>query len=194
MTGMRERERYGRKSLAERVSDAWAWFRGNRNAQIVVGLIAAGLALLFVLTPSTVRFDQLAEGDCLFVRTRSAVDLDRSTSIGDPSAIAAILLADGAERTACDQNHGHEVIAVGTLDGAPGDPYPGSGPLRAAEEVRCEAAFEPYVGRPADGSAFVAFVVVPDDIRWDAGSRTVACLLQRADGRYLDRPARGSGE
>ncbi len=191
---MRERDRYGRQSLGERLGEAWAWFRGYRNAQIVVGAIVLGVLAMLVLSPSTVRFDELAVGDCIFVRTRSAVDLDVSTPIGDPSTVTAILLAEGAERTGCGQNHGHEVILVDELDAADDAAFPGSGPLGAEAAPRCAAAFEPYVGRPAEGSIYVAFAATPDEVRWDGGSRTVACLLQRADGRYMDRAARGSAE
>jgi hypothetical protein len=191
---MRERDRYGRQSLGERLGEAWTWFRGNRNAQIVVGAVVLGMLVLIVLTPGTVRFDELAEGDCLFVRTRSAVDLDTSTPIGDPSTISAILLAEGAERTSCDGSHGHEVIAVVELPEPVGAAYPGSGPLSAEHTPSCVAAFEPYVGRPAEGSTYAAFVVVPDEARWTDGARSVACLLQRVDGRYMDHAARDSGE
>jgi hypothetical protein len=191
---MRERDRYGHQSVAERLGAAWEWFRDRRTVQIVVGAVVIGLAALLLLTPRMLRFDDLTTGDCLFIRSPSALDLDPENTIGDPSTLSAILLAEGAEQTGCEGNHGHEVIAVERLADPTGTPYPGRGALEDRYGSTCDAAFEPYVGHPAGGSAYVAFVVVPDDVRWAEGSRTVACLIQREDGRFMDHPARGSGE
>jgi len=70
---------------------------------------------------------------------------------------------------------------------------PGLQELRDAVQARCEAAFVGYVGRPADGSEFETFVVLPTEAQLDAGAATAVCLVARRDGQWQPGPARASG-
>ena len=116
--------------------------------------------------------------------------------------MAGALLAGEAERAACDASHGHEVsaIVVPALETlAPGVT---AAPLdharmQALAEPLCDAAFEAYVGRALDGSRYITFPVVPDTdaaVGWVIGGRRTVCVVARADGQWMDHPARGSGE
>lgn len=190
----RERERYSRASIVERIRGAWAWFVGNRRAQVIAVILLGMLLAMRALTPETVSFEGLRTDDCIFVRTPSSDDIVSENPVGSPKEVADTLRSQGAERAACGLSHSHEVAAVGDLTDPPGTPYPGEAVLVEREMAACEAAVGEYVGRPVGESRYGAVVVVPDIAGWEAGARDIACLVQRDDGRFMDRQAKGSGE
>jgi putative regulator of septum formation len=142
----------------------------------------------------------LEVGDCLYVRAVADQSSDRP--IGEPHDVAGALLAGEAERAACDASHGHEVSAV--VVPALETLAPGATPtlldhaqMQALTGPLCDAAFAAYVGHALSGSRYITFPVVPDTdaaAGWAAGGRRTVCLVARADGQWMDHPARGSGE
>ena len=63
--------------------------------------------------------------------------------------------------------------------------------MRAEAKDACEAAFAAYVGQALDVSRYETFAVVPTSFDTTAD---VVCLVARADGQWMDHPARASGE
>ena len=114
--------------------------------------------------------------------------------VGTLAEVRATLRAQGAERAPCDLSHSHEVAAAGRLPDATRSTYPGEDALIERETPACEAAVAAYVGRDLADSRYAAVVVVPDNERWRKGERASACLIQRADGRFMDHRAQGSSE
>lgn len=200
-----ERARYGRKSLRERLEDSIAWPSEHPFATGVIVIVVAGALLLASLRGRSASVADLAVGDCLFVPTAAARDDANPRPIGEEPVVLDVLLTGGAQQAACTASHGHEVSAIVT----PASPtLPSLGPgemptvldgpaMRALTAPLCEDAFEAYVGRPLDGSRYVTFPVVPGAdgaAAWITGGRRTVCLVARADGQWMDHPARGSGE
>jgi hypothetical protein len=193
-----ERARYRRLSLREQLDELLAWPATHRiAAALIVAVLIIGLLLAFT-GGLLVAPESLAVGDCLFVRT-SANQAD-ARPIGEIDEVSATLVAGGAERASCSASHGHEVSAI--VFGP--TPSVVRGELRAetldADAIRrvmqplCDAAFAGYVGRSLAGSRYVTFPVAPQPQTWIAeGGRTI-CLVARADGEWMDHPARESGE
>ena len=124
----------------------------------------------------------LGVGDCLYVRTSASQDVDHP--IGTADEVASVLLAGGAERASCDASHGHEVsfvldLTIGRTTGL---------------DLDCRAAFAGYVGHALDGSRYTTFRVLPTGTQQSAAAKAGVCLIARADGQWMDHPARGSGE
>lgn len=179
-----ERARYGRKRPREQVDDVVGWIRAHRIATLVAVLFFAVGALLWAARGSQVEIGELAVGDCLYVRAVADQTSDRP--IGQPHDVAGALLDDGAERASCTASHGHEVSAVLDLTRLH---Y-----TLAESQVACEDVFDTYVGHEPAGSIYAAFPALPDDGAQAAGQHVGVCLVARADGQWMDHPARGSGE
>jgi hypothetical protein len=135
--------------------------------------------------------DQLAVGDCLYVRVPAGSS--ETQVIGSPDVVRAVLLSGGAERASCTASHGHEVSARVEVPAVP--PLP-SGvsvlPTVLAEAtVACDNAFAGYVGKALADSLYESIAVVPATFETSAD---VICLVARRDGQWMDHPARGSGE
>lgn len=91
--------------------------------------------------------------------------------------------------TACNMPHLVEVAGRFTL---PEGPYPGSAALRFEGQRGCISIFEGYVGADYYDSTLELRPVSPSPSTWDAGERSVLCLVVAADGAPLTSPARGS--
>ena len=194
-----ERARYGRKSLREQLGDAFAWPGTHRFATGVILVVVAGALLLSAIRGRSASLHDLAVGDCLYIPTESALDPSSTRPIGDAGAVELVVVEGGAQQAGCTASHGHEVAAIltGPEASARGD---GIGTLLDRDAINrltqplCEAAFAGYVGRALADSAFVTFPVVPEPQAWVQGGRQTVCLVARADGQWMDHPARGSGE
>jgi len=190
-----ERQRPRRFDLGEQLDATRTFMRSHRRAAgifIVVG--ALGFASV-AGRPISVGLADLAVGDCLFIRTGSAISIvPASIPIGSPDEAQTALAVGDAETASCAGSHGHEVSLVTDLDGATGAAYPGSVELREQLLPRCLTAFETFVGRPAEGSAYDTAAVVPHRNGWNRGNRRAVCLVFGRDGRFLDHQARDSGE
>jgi hypothetical protein len=190
---MREIDRYPKATLRDRLEELVDSVRAHpfRTAALVIGVVIVGLSLLNA--PRTARLDTLAVGECLYARTSASTAVGAGgRPIGDPSEVEAVIDSGGAEYAGCGASHGHEVSAIVEL--APFGPASiGRAELRAAVQARCDAAFEGYVGRPADGSEFETFAVLPSDAQIADGATVAACLIARRDGQWLAGQARDSG-
>jgi hypothetical protein len=190
---VREIDRYPKATLRDRLDELIDSARAHplRVAVLVIFLVVVGLSLLNA--PRTAHLETLAVGECLYVRTSASTAIGAGgRPIGDPLEVEAVLDAGGAEYAGCGVSHGHEVSAIVELE--PFEPASiGRSELRAAAQARCDAAFEGYVGRTADGSEFETFAVLPSEAGIAAGTATAVCLVARRDGQWLSGPALASG-
>ena len=197
-----ERARYGQRSLRERLDDVIAWPASHHFATVVILVVVVGALLLAAARGLSVNLRDLAVGNCLYVPTAAALDAGSARPIGEAAVVVSVLLTDGAERTACTASHGHEVSAIVTPalpTRAPGEmgELLDEAVMRAMTAPLCEQAFEAYVRRSLGESRYVTFPVVPGAdgaAAWVRGGQRTVCLVARADGQWMDQPARGSGE
>lgn len=192
---MLERDGRGPPHVAEQVGGTASFLRTNRRAALVIVAVVA-LALGSILDrPVSIGLSDVVVGDCLFVRTPSAVNyLPSEVPIGPVAEVRGALASGAAERTRCEGSHGHEVSAVIELEDPADAAHPGEDALLARVTATCEAAFAGFVGRDREGSAYDTVAVVPSRPGWSGGERRAACLVFGRDGRFLDHQARGSGE
>ena len=193
--GLRERDRYGRASLSEQLAGELHALRGQPWLILVLLFVVGGGVVLLLLRPQVVKVTSIATGDCLYIRSADANSQGAGPGrrIGTDTGVILALYEDGAERASCDMSHSHEVAAVPRFAENAVAPYPGSGALTDRLRASCEAAFQAYVGRPSDGSAFDLVIAVPPEDAWTNGIRVGACLVGRGDGEFLAKHARGSG-
>jgi hypothetical protein len=188
----RERDRYRRASLGEQIREGFLGFWRNRAARLIAAVVLGGFLILRLLTPEIVPFAELKTGDCVYLRPPGPAEL--TTSVRPVPATTADLLTYGAaERAACSLSHSHEVSDAFSVGDA-GTTYPGVDALLAASGERCEAAFEPFIGRGPDGSAYGTALAVPGVTAWEGGPRYGVCFVFRRDQTLLGHRARGSGE
>ena len=190
-----ERDRYQTASWGERLRDELQGMRAHPGVILVALMVLGGGLLLNLLRPQVLGVRDLAAGDCLDIR---AADADRDgmvggRRIGTGKAAVDALYAQGAERTACDQSHSHEVISTTTFVEGAAASYPGATVLADRMRDGCDADFVAYVGHAVEGSQLDLVVAVPDETAWDSPIREGVCLVARRDGDFLDAPARGSG-
>ena len=88
---------------------------------------------------------------------------------------------------------GHDGEVIGTNVDARAGAYPGQDALVAAAEAPCLTAFAGYVGRDYAHSAIEMIVLVPTDVTWQKGDRTIDCVAVSKDGSNLTGSIRGSG-
>lgn len=186
----RERDRYRHASLREQAGDALRSFWGDPLARFIAIVLLGGLLVLRLLTPEIAPLAALRTGDCVYLRPPGPTDL---TTVKPVAATPADLQAfEAAERAQCDLSHSHEVSdAFGV--GEPGTAYPGLVTLVEANQSRCDTAFEPYVGRALEGSAYATALAVPSEAAWAEGARHGVCFVYHADRSLLDHRVRGSG-
>jgi hypothetical protein len=147
--------------------------------------VVIALALFLALSRGElVAVADLRVGDCLFVRT--GFDEPDDQPIGVERNVVEALLAGRAERAACDASHGHEVSAIVelTLFDSPS----------TEAQATCADEFAGYVGRPATESVYVTLAALPSPAAQAGGATRAICLVARADGQWMDHPARNSGE
>jgi hypothetical protein len=190
----RERDRYRRASLAERLRSVPAGLRGRLGIVAFLIFMAGGWAVFTLTSPSYLPAAALATGDCLYIPNPSANSMVPGLpAIGTQADVVGQLFDRGAERASCTASHGHEVLLTWTYPDAAGVPYPSPAALTDGHAESCAAAFPDYVGHPVEGSGFAITVGVPNETQWKRGARTGVCLLARADGEFMAQPARGSG-
>lgn len=166
MDGQRERDRYGHQSWRERLSEVPASIRAHPRLAFVAAVFIVGWIVMLLLRPTYVRIDEVAAGDCLYIRPTASVD-------------------EFAERASCTASHSHEVLFVQAV--APtGAPYPDAASL-ADEQAACQAALAAVGGDDAEPALSTTFVV-PSEAAWQAGTRTGVCLAERMDGEFLTSP------
>jgi hypothetical protein len=189
----RERDKYRRASLREQWGDELRAFLGSTPLVMLVAALVGGWLFLQVTRPEAVRVAEISPGDCLYIRAADAdTDMGGGRAIGTEGEAVRALFEQSAERAPCDGSHSHEVADAWLLDAPAGAPYPGGLPLMAEQQPRCEAAFEAHVGHPVAGSTLALTAGVPTERAWNAGSRSVVCLVSNADASFLPAAAKGS--
>ena len=95
------------------------------------------------------------------------------------------------ETVDCDEAHTAEAFAQFDIDG---DDFPGASEIQAQGEEGCQGdRFEEYVGVSYDASIYLATGIVPSEDSWDAGDRTVICVIGgTTDGSELEGSAEGT--
>lgn len=188
----RERDRYGRKSWGERLTDTWASIRDHPRVTTAALAVAALLGVMLLLRPTDATLARLAAGDCLYLRSGGVVTVPAVPPFlrvpdeaggGDP---------EFAELSGCRASHSHEVIALVDL-GPPSRELPGPDNGLPEAVAACGRAFAETTG----GSSVTPLrveLLVPTEAGWAAGQRTGACLVSRTDGGFLDRPVSESGD
>jgi len=87
-------------------------------------------------------------------------------------------------RLACVELHGYELFAI---EDHPGDAFPGESAFGTFAEDVCRRTFAAYTGGwPEDQPALTWYWWSPSESEWDAGIRTVSCMLALADGSPAD--------
>lgn len=186
----RERDRYPRMTLRDRLEELVDWVRGNRLVVLGLVIVASYVVTQLILPPPSVGPEDLRVGDCLYVRTSATSDLAPGVRpIGERASVGASLLGGGADRASCGASHGHEVSAVIDLQ-----EQPSTSPLNLGLDQACQGVFGSYVGLDLASSMYETFAVVPDDSHWAAGLHRAICLVARSDGEWMSHPARASGE
>lgn len=189
-TQTRERDRYRRASLGERLGGELAALRRHPGVMAIIAVVFGGWLVLVVTSPRNVRADVLLVGDCLYIPNPTAnKDTPGVPTIGQPSDVADQLLGQGAERASCTASHGHEVLRAWSYAEPAGVAYPGASRLAAT----CDAGFPGFIGHPIEGSEFAISLAAPTQPQWDRGARIGVCLVNRADGKFMTFQAQGSG-
>ncbi len=138
-----------------------------RRWVFVVGALLLGAGLTACGTPA----HDFEAGEC--------TDDSLTGSIGD------------IETVDCDEPHQAEAFAQFDIDG---DDFPGTEEIQTEGAEGCQGdRFEEYVGVPYPESIFLANGIVPSEESWDAGDRTVICVIGgTTDGADLEGSAEGA--
>jgi hypothetical protein len=114
---------------------------------------------------------ELRTGDCFNGGERVAEETGQERTVEEVTAVP------------CDQAHDNEVFAVIDHPAKPDAPFPGEEAVNKVAQDGCLERFEPYVGRPYDGSDLQVAVIAPGEESWKKeGDRAIACILY-GDGR-----------
>ena len=91
----------------------------------------------------------------------------------------------------CEEAHTAEAYAQFDIEG---DDFPGDADVQAQAQEGCTGErFEDYVGLPYEESIYITSNLVPSEESWDAGDRTVICIIsETTDGSELEGSAEGS--
>ena len=92
----------------------------------------------------------------------------------------------------CAKPHDNEVVGSTTFAGSGG--YPGESVLGNYALTPCVAAFETYVGGSFDASSLTMIPIIPTDLTWLKGDRTIACVVLSSSGAMLTGSIRGTGQ
>lgn len=87
----------------------------------------------------------------------------------------------------CDQPHDIEVFHISEFTDAT---RPTNEVMAATADEQCAAAFETYVGIPADQTTFSIGPLYPGEESWNKGYRSLLCFLYNEDGHKLTTSAK----
>ncbi len=87
----------------------------------------------------------------------------------------------------CDQPHDIEVFHISEFTDAT---RPATEVMAATADEQCAAAFETYVGIPADQSTFSIGPLYPGEESWNKGYHSLLCYLYNEDGHKLTTSAK----
>ena len=189
MAGQRERDRYGRRSWGEALSEIPGSLRAHPGATLVASALVGMWAVWLLLRPTYVTIEQIGAGDCLYIRPEVAAPAnplgETPSAGGNPRRDVSAF----AELAPCQGTHSHEILWVTTL-GDPDGVLPQPTDL-TEQHTACRDSLLERLGGVED-AALEASVLVPSAADWDAGARSGACAVFRVDRGLLDRPV-GAG-
>lgn len=164
---------FGAVAWAINVRLARSKFRGPIRAagMILVSLVAA--ALFLATAVAIVPVPTLTVGSCV-----NGIDE------GAPVTAATTRSVD------CANPHDNEVVA--SVDYAPNGAFPGQAALDAFAITHCPPAFESYVGISYEQSSLGILPVMPTDLTWAKGDRSIVCVVLTMDGSKLTGSVKGS--
>jgi hypothetical protein len=114
---------------------------------------------------------QLRTGDCFNGGERVAEATGQERTVNRVTAVP------------CDQAHDNEVFGVFKHPAAADAAFPGEEAVNQVAQEGCLERFQPYVGRPYDGSDLQVAVIAPGEKSWkEEHDRAIACVLY-GDGR-----------
>jgi hypothetical protein len=126
-----------------------------------------------VVSPGRVNVSSLKVGDCI------QLPGDSATSVIDVTGVP------------CATPHDGEVYVLAQLTST-GD-YPGDGQVQNDAAAKCQAAFEPFVGKAFDDSTLGFTFIYPQKQEWGRGGRTVTCIVT-ADHAQTTGSLKGSAK
>ena len=190
---MREIDRYKRASRREQLADELRVLARSPRVLLVLFILFGGWLFLRLTTPTLVRLEDLAVGNCLHVPTSANDDVTAVRPIGEAAEVSIVMAGQGAAIAPCTASHSHEVLAVFTDADSPGTAFPGDSVLQGRHVAECNAAFAGYVGHPVDMSAFALTIVAQQIDGGEGGRRAGACLVSDSAGQFLTASAKGAG-
>ncbi len=114
---------------------------------------------------------ELRTGDCFNGGERVAEETGQERTVETVTAVP------------CAQAHDNEVFAVFKHPAKAAAPFPGEEAVNKIAQDGCLERFEPYVGRPYDGSDLQVAVIAPGEESWkEEDDRAIACIVY-GDGR-----------
>jgi hypothetical protein len=94
----------------------------------------------------------------------------------------------------CVTPHQGELYHHNTVTADAGTPYPGDAAVDAEANLRCYAAFEPYVGLDFNSSRLGYLYFYPNLESWAEGDRGIDCILFAGDGELLTGSLAGTAQ
>lgn len=132
----------------------------------IVGIFATGMIVVRAFENTTL-VTNLDTGDCL-------ADFFEQGANGDYVEVFFV------ETTPCEEAHALEVYAVTDLLWG-GDAYPGLDAAFSKGEDWCFLQYDAFIGGDYMTSPYEVWTFVPQEASWNAGDRTVQCLVGRYD-------------
>lgn len=143
------------------------------RAAAMVGVALLSAVLYFGAALAIAPVPSLATGACL-------------NGIRDGATVTA------ASSRAIDCAKAHDNEVVGTARYSPDGPFPGAAAVSAFGQKPCLDAFRAYVGIDFETSALYMILVMPTDLTWAKGDRTIACVVSGTGGERLTGSVRGT--
>ncbi|MCU0483447.1 MAG: septum formation family protein [Chloroflexi bacterium] len=156
-------------SMSSRVSALGEWARDHRGAVLALVLLVLVLTAWRMIEPTYSDVRGAPAGTCF-------AESPAVTSANRPGEVHLVAGSTQAQTVDCASEHVWETAAVEQLAGDAGTAYDADA-VAAAAQAACAAAFEPYVGRPLEGSSLAVTARYPTKAEWDGNERRVVCLL-----------------
>jgi hypothetical protein len=162
----------GAAALNARIARA-AWPRAVK-AISMLGVFAGGVFTYLLVGIAAVPLEPITTGMCVN-GIHAAADTPNATW----------------RSVRCDAPHDDEIVGTTTRTDAA---FPGESALFDTSQPDCANAFASYVGIDFDRSRLDMVIVVPSQITWAKGDRTVACVVFAPGGGQLQATVRGTAQ
>lgn len=142
------------------------------RAIAMLGVTAIAGGLFFGAAVAVAPVPELKTGTCINVRDGETVTVQSSRGVSCSVA--------------------HEAEVIGMLVHTGNGPFPGEPSLVTYAQIPCLEAFRSYVGVDFQTSSLDMMLVVPSDITWAKGDRSIACLVITTDGSRITGSVKGT--